>query len=195
MSVLLFPLCCYTHCDKSFHKSQIKTASTEDETHSCTDSENPFCLMDFFSDLSWDHLSVKAKITQHTWEELKSVESLKRACLSTSGKRAETNPVRPCGTAGLLYGTREQTGRSLRIIWQRKGWGFRTLGHSHTHSNIPRWDTPRGGGWLCEGRRCFVLEVKWWAAGRSLAHRGQRAGRSPLWRAWCARRAWTPQSP
>lgn len=44
-------------------------------------------------------------------------------------KRAETNPTRP--PAGLLRGSREQTGQSLRITRQRKGLGW---GHSHTHS-------------------------------------------------------------
>lgn len=79
----------------------------------------------------------------------------RHACLSTSEKRAEANPVRPCGIAGLLYGTREQTGQSLRIIWQRKDLEFRTLGHFHTLSNIPRWDTPKGGRMIVWRKEAF----------------------------------------
>lgn len=79
-------------------------------------------------DLVSDFASAKAKTTQHKREELKIEESFKRACLSISGARAEANPVRP--PAGLIYGARGQTGHSLRIIWQRKGLGFRTLSHT-----------------------------------------------------------------
>lgn len=100
------------------------------------------------------------------------------------GKKAKWNPVRPW-TESLLYGTREQTGQRLRIIWQRKGLGFRKLTHTLTFPD----------GTLLRGMRTFVLEVKWWAAGRSLAHRGQKAGRSPWWHAWSAGRAWTHQFP
>lgn len=139
----------------------------------------------FFSVFVRGRLSVKAKMTQHTWEELQSEKFLRHACLSTSGNKAETNSARP--PAGHL---------SLRIIRQRKGL---ELGcshtYTHTHSNIPRWDTPREQDDCVKGRRRFVLEVNCWAAGRSLAHRGQRAGRSPWWHAWCALRAWSPQSP
>jgi len=133
--------------------------------HTAADSENPItCDSQIWPEAAFTN----AKQTQHTWEELKSEKSHKHACLSTSGKRAETNPVRPCGTAALLCGTREQTGRSLRIIWQRKGLGFRTLGQSHTHSNIPRWDTPRR-------REDAFLYLKWNAGLQgALWHTGDR---------------------
>lgn len=86
-----------------------------------------------------------------SWHSTRETNSLKHACLSTSVKRAESNPVRP--HARLLYGTREQTGHYLRFIWQRKGLAFGTL--SHAHSNIPRWDTPMGGG----GNDCVKEEA------------------------------------
>lgn len=149
--------------------------------HQIFTSENPiFCLMNFWA-IAWRCLSVKVKKTQ-----------VKHSCLLTFGKRAETNPVRPCGAEGLLYKTREQTGQSPRITWQRKGFWFGILSHTPSHSQMGH---SQEGEWLFKGRRCFVLEVKCRPAGCSLSQRGQRAGRSPWWHAWCAWRAWTPQSP
>lgn len=87
----------------------------------------------------------------------KGEKSLKGACLSTSGKRAETNPVRP--PAGLLYGQR--TNRSMpENHLAKKGASRVEDTHVHTHTlTFP-------GGTLLRGKMTVwgeggALYLKW----------------------------------
>lgn len=153
-----------------------------------------FLLSGPLSEFAWGRLSRKAKkMTQNTWEEVKRWEIPEGCMLINIWKKSRDKPCEaPCRSA--LWPENKQV-----HAWESSGKerGFEGWGHTctYTHSNIPRWDTPKREDDCVRGRRRSVLEVKRWLAGRFLAHRAQRAGRSPWWHAWCARRAWSPQSP